>query len=108
MIGYYMRYSTFSAIRHPSPSKLWVFLDESPILLNDCAFGFRMNESMWVDAPGAYHNAGCGFTFADGHAEIHKWKSAGTGHFVGSTAYGSSSEGQDYLWMEERTSASRH
>jgi prepilin-type processing-associated H-X9-DG protein len=28
-----------------------------------------------VDFPAAYYNNGCHFTFADGHSEIHKWRS---------------------------------
>jgi prepilin-type processing-associated H-X9-DG protein len=26
-----------------------------------------------VDFPASYHNRAAGFSFADGHAEIHKW-----------------------------------
>jgi prepilin-type processing-associated H-X9-DG protein len=26
------------------------------------------------DAPGAWHAKACGFSFADGHSEIHKWR----------------------------------
>ena len=26
-----------------------------------------------ANTPAAYHNGACGFMFADGHAEIHKW-----------------------------------
>ena len=26
-----------------------------------------------IDFPASYHNGACGFSFADGHAEIHKW-----------------------------------
>jgi len=33
----------------------------------------------WVnDLPASYHNRACGFGFADGHAEIHKWREAQT------------------------------
>jgi prepilin-type processing-associated H-X9-DG protein len=27
-----------------------------------------------IDYPASYHNGACGFAFADGHSEIHKWK----------------------------------
>ena len=27
-----------------------------------------------IDFPASYHNGACGFSFSDGHAEIHKWK----------------------------------
>ena len=30
------------------------------------------------DMPGIYHNFACGFSFTDGHAEIHKWKDGPT------------------------------
>ena len=29
--------------------------------------------SYFEDLPGIYHNRGCGFSFADGHSEMHKW-----------------------------------
>src|SRR5437016_13697662 len=34
------------------------------------------NNTQWGDIPASYHNGACGFSFADGHAEIRKWKSA--------------------------------
>jgi prepilin-type N-terminal cleavage/methylation domain-containing protein/prepilin-type processing-associated H-X9-DG protein len=62
-----------------APAKTWVFVDEHPDSLNDAAFA---NACTGADAPGtaqiiampaAYHTGACGFSFADGHAEIHKW-----------------------------------
>ena len=100
----YNRYNKLTAITQPAPAQLWVFLDESAVLLNDGSFGFRMTDSRWVDAPGAYHDgAGC-FSFADGHVEIHPWKSAQTGNRVGLITPGTAEE-EDYLWMKARTSA---
>ena len=57
----------------PSPSELWVFVDEDAEGLNDAAFAFDMVNEYWRDAPGTYHNIGCGFAFADGHSETHSW-----------------------------------
>jgi prepilin-type N-terminal cleavage/methylation domain-containing protein/prepilin-type processing-associated H-X9-DG protein len=58
----------------PSPSDLWVFSDEHPDSIND---GFQLFEpgppASFGDTPAAYHNGACGFGFADGHAELHKW-----------------------------------
>ena len=100
----YNRYNKLSAVGRPSPADLWVFLDESSILLNDGAFGFRMADAIWVDSPGAYHDgAGC-FSFADGHVEIHKWKSVLTGNMLLYAKPGTAEE-EDYLWMKARTSA---
>jgi prepilin-type N-terminal cleavage/methylation domain-containing protein len=57
----------------PSPSDLWVFVDEDARGLNDAAFAVDMVNEVWRDAPGTYHNIGCGFAFADGHSETHAW-----------------------------------
>ncbi len=62
-----------SDIGPPSPSDLWVFVDEDANGLNDAAFAFDMVNEYWRDAPGTYHNIGCGFAFADGHSETHQW-----------------------------------
>jgi prepilin-type processing-associated H-X9-DG protein len=26
-----------------------------------------------IDFPASYHNGACGYSFADGHAEVHRW-----------------------------------
>src|SRR5205823_3236977 len=63
----------FAAIRAPGPSMLWVLVDENPYQLNDAAFAVGMRSAIWYDLPGTYHNGGCGFAFADGHSENHRW-----------------------------------
>jgi len=54
----------------------WVFVDEHPDSMNDAGFFNPTGRSSFVDWPATYHNAACGFAFADGHAEVHKWKGA--------------------------------
>jgi prepilin-type N-terminal cleavage/methylation domain-containing protein/prepilin-type processing-associated H-X9-DG protein len=64
------------------PVKTWVFGEEHPDSINDAAMAVKMAESITdsdirvIDFPGSYHAGGCGFAFADGHSEIHKWKSS--------------------------------
>ena len=60
------------------PAVTWVTLDEQADSINDAFFTVNHNPdpSNWGDIPAAYHNGACGFSFADGHAEIHKWRSA--------------------------------
>jgi prepilin-type N-terminal cleavage/methylation domain-containing protein len=57
------------------PTKVFVILDEQADSINNGQF-FMGPEGDWVvDLPASYHNgAGC-FSFADGHSEIHKWRS---------------------------------
>jgi prepilin-type N-terminal cleavage/methylation domain-containing protein/prepilin-type processing-associated H-X9-DG protein len=58
----------------PGPAGTWVYVDEHPDSIND-AGAFAPNTPTNIpDAPATYHNGACGFAFADGHSEIHKWK----------------------------------
>jgi prepilin-type processing-associated H-X9-DG protein len=60
---------------NPGPGETWVHLDENPDSINDAGF-FNPHVSSFVDLPASYHNGAGGFSFADGHAEVHKWKGA--------------------------------
>jgi len=65
-----------------NPAQLFVMLDEHPDSVND---GFLQTDPhtdisqwsppTWNDLPATYHDGACGFAFADGHSEIHKFKS---------------------------------
>jgi prepilin-type N-terminal cleavage/methylation domain-containing protein/prepilin-type processing-associated H-X9-DG protein len=85
----------------PEPSLLWVLVDEDVHSLNDAAFCFGMEQPVWIDAPGTAHNGACGFAFADGHSEIHRWLSRASKK-GGIT---DPSDHLDWLRMRERTSA---
>ena len=60
---------------------LWVLVDEHPDSINDAAFAFNMPgspvQTYWIDVPAKYHANACGFSFADGHSEIHAWREPG-------------------------------
>jgi prepilin-type N-terminal cleavage/methylation domain-containing protein/prepilin-type processing-associated H-X9-DG protein len=59
----------------PGPSDVWVFADEHPDSLDDNIFytaNFAFDEL--IEIPGVQHGGACGIGFADGHAEIHKWR----------------------------------
>ena len=97
-------YGKFSSIFDPGPSKLWILVDEDPKGINDAAFAFGMERAIWYDVPGTFHNSGCGFAFADGHSEFHKWKMSGPKkgrRFV----IVDPADREDWLWMQARTSA---
>jgi prepilin-type N-terminal cleavage/methylation domain-containing protein/prepilin-type processing-associated H-X9-DG protein len=69
-------YRKQSDIVAPAPVNCWVFIDESPGTVNDGYFLCDpiSNPAQWVDLPAAYHNGAGGIAFADGHAEIRKWR----------------------------------
>jgi prepilin-type N-terminal cleavage/methylation domain-containing protein len=66
----------------PNPSNLYVFLEEHPDSINDGYFHNNADPNIsdwnpphWSDLPGSNHAGFGGFSFADGHSEIHKWQS---------------------------------
>lgn len=73
-------YDKLGSIR--TPVKTFVLVDEHPDSINDAAFAVQMavpsmpltmSDVRIIDFPASYHNGACGFSFADGHSEIHKW-----------------------------------
>ncbi|MGA2867012.1 MAG: prepilin-type N-terminal cleavage/methylation domain-containing protein [Verrucomicrobiota bacterium] len=59
---------------YPGPAETWVYVDEHPDSINDAGLFNPDTPTHFVDIPASYHNGACGFSFADGHAEIHKWR----------------------------------
>lgn len=74
----YLHIKKFSQFLYPGPDQTWVYTDEHPDSINDAGL-FNPHAWAWVDIPATYHNGACGFSFADGHAEIHKWKGSLSG-----------------------------
>ncbi len=57
-------------------SNALVFVDERDDSIDDGEFALDMVENQIVNFPADYHGGSGGVTFADGHAEIHRWRSA--------------------------------
>jgi prepilin-type N-terminal cleavage/methylation domain-containing protein len=66
-----------SAINNPGPAMAFLFLDERVDSINDGFFVVDMVDTGAADQlgniPANYHNGCSAISFADGHAEIHKW-----------------------------------
>jgi prepilin-type N-terminal cleavage/methylation domain-containing protein len=92
-------------------SQWFVFLDEKPLSINDEYFEVRMAQTTPVsivmnDWPSQVHSAACGFGFADGHAEIHKWKgpSMSSATTVGAATFVKpSADFNDGYWLTSHT-----
>ena len=56
-----------------SGSDCFVYLDENPASLNDGYFEYIAANTMLNDRPAVNHGNSSSFSFADGHAELHKW-----------------------------------
>jgi prepilin-type processing-associated H-X9-DG protein len=103
----YRTYGKTSDMIRPGPSMTWVLIDEEAKTMNDASFGVGMMNEEWIDWPGTYHNNACGFAFADGHSEIHRWMDGRTkvapGFTPGSHMLVPGSV--DWQWIAERTSS---
>ena len=75
-------YRRSSDFVEPGPSMTFVFLDMREDSVNTGGFGVLMSgfpnqpgKTTWgTDWPASYHNRAGGFSFADGHSEIHRWR----------------------------------
>jgi prepilin-type N-terminal cleavage/methylation domain-containing protein/prepilin-type processing-associated H-X9-DG protein len=88
------------------PSMLWVFVDEHPDGINDGLFSTLSGSiTKWNDMPASYHNGACGFSFADGHAEIKKWLEGATKRPILRTPITSGTVApRDVAWVWQRSS----
>jgi prepilin-type processing-associated H-X9-DG protein len=109
--GAYRVYNKTTDFTRPGPSLTFVFLDECPDTLNDGLFQVNMTTKSWSDVVGSLHDGGGTFAFADGHAELRKWKENATKQRVTKlgcpSTVGSLRTGSpiDYGWLQERSSA---
>lgn len=114
---FYLKSSDFVA---PGPSQTWVLVDEHPASMNDGFFCVNMNPAtptynpggtVLPDIPASYHNGACGFSFADGHSEIHSWKDGRTkpptAKALPATYNPSQPNNRDILWLWDHTTAHR-
>src|ERR1017187_4488357 len=68
-------YTKMSDIVSPSPSDAFVFADEHPGSLNDGYLQMCNGSPRIPDVPAATrHGRNCGFSFADGHTALIKWR----------------------------------
>jgi len=96
----------------PGPAKFHVILDEHPDSIND---GYNLNNpdpkaDHWNDVPASYHDGACGFSFADGHSEIHKWLSNRTKYPVRFSYVSLTLDAPgraDYQWYADRVAVLR-
>lgn len=89
------------------PSLCWVLVDEQPDSINDGLFFVTLTGLVWVDVAASYHNGACGFSFADGHAEIKKWRDPNSHQPVrriNPSAGNQKVAPNDVPWLQQRTS----
>jgi prepilin-type processing-associated H-X9-DG protein/prepilin-type N-terminal cleavage/methylation domain-containing protein len=73
-------WTKYTEVHHPTPSELFVLIDESATTISDAQFGNPPAGSpyfptkVWWDVPSDRHNQGANISFVDGHAEHWKWQ----------------------------------
>jgi prepilin-type N-terminal cleavage/methylation domain-containing protein/prepilin-type processing-associated H-X9-DG protein len=101
-----------------SSSMAFVWCEENMCSLNDGYLQVNSSLGLWPDVPGSYHSlTSCGFSFADGHVELHKWQTPalripvvyGKGYNTGGVQDVYANPGGinnvDYVWWRLHTTA---
>ncbi len=104
-----IQYVKESDITKPVPSNAFVFCEENPYTINDGyleIFSQPANAG-FPDLPAAYLGGACAFSFADGHGEVHKWK---TGVLLTAKAQiisipGGALKNDDWIWFTEHAAS---
>jgi prepilin-type N-terminal cleavage/methylation domain-containing protein/prepilin-type processing-associated H-X9-DG protein len=118
----YMIYAKMSWIVSPKgpPDKIFVFLDMREDNINWSNFMADMHgydpcdptQYMMGDLPGCYHSRACGFSFADGHSELHRWRDDRTMPAMGALGTGTGApipvQGDvDVAWLQDHATRER-
>jgi prepilin-type N-terminal cleavage/methylation domain-containing protein/prepilin-type processing-associated H-X9-DG protein len=111
----YRLYRKLGDFAVPGPARIFIFVDEHPDSINNGAFGVMMSdaarprEARIFDYPASYHNGACGLSFADGHAETHKWidpRTKPVPKYRNELPLGvTSPNNPDAIWLSEHASA---
>jgi prepilin-type N-terminal cleavage/methylation domain-containing protein/prepilin-type processing-associated H-X9-DG protein len=114
----YGKLSQFGASSRAPADKIFVFLDMREDLINWGNFMIDMTGysptqpsqyAFTSDLPGMYHNLACGFSFADGHAEMRRWRDPRTvpplvdGGDPNAVGYKPSPDNVDVAWIQEHS-----
>jgi prepilin-type N-terminal cleavage/methylation domain-containing protein len=102
----YKVYKKMDSLNADFPVKRFIYGDVHPNSICTPGYGVSMNVDTWIHFPSALHGPGV-FTFADGHAEGHKWLDPLTlrgcpANFPHGNACPNS---PDLKWLRERTTS---
>ncbi len=114
--GPYQTFHKTSSFRNTGANQIFLMADEDPGSINDAGLATEAwpfvagsrQPGVFIDFPAAFHNLACGFSFCDGHAEIHKWK--GTAILLngrpasGQVAARSPTDLTDFTWLGSHSS----
>jgi len=99
----WQKFTRLDGIQHPADT--FVMLDENPLTINDGVYWSAdplesPNTKTFIDYPASYHNNAAGFSFADGHSEMHRWAD----RLTVTVNLADSNSGADVRWIISKTS----
>jgi hypothetical protein len=103
-----IQYVKDSDITKPVPTDAYVFSEDNPYTINDgyMQISSQPSEAGFPDVPAAYLGGDCAFSFADGHAEVHKWVTAvlinAKDHYPYLTG---GNQNADWVWFSQHAAA---
>ena len=96
-----------SDLHTPGPSDVWVFMDEHPDSIDDgILYSPTYPVTSMIEMPGCQHRGACGLAFADGHAEMHKWRGQYSNRpvkYVYTINVPVSATDQDVVWLQQHS-----
>ena len=86
-------------------SRVWVFTESSPFtgMPGDpvlAPFSSEPNQ-LWADTPTDRHSQGCNLSFADGHAQFHRWKAPKDSWSAGTHVIRPGGDREDHTWLQD-------
>ncbi len=107
-------YATFGKrtdFQNVLPSRVFLLTDEEPYSLNDGVLATTAVGRTFIDFPATWHERGCGISFCDGRAEIHRWNGTainyGPLYSSGAHAAISASDISDWTWLANASTQHR-
>ena len=96
-------------LTQPGPSMTYVLIDENEKSINDAFFVCDPTKpNWWQDVPATRHGYAGGLSFADGHAEIRRWRDGTVLNPPQLNGFTGDLNSDDSSWLEQRsTTASK-
>jgi hypothetical protein len=109
----YIVYKKLANMARPGPSKVWVFMEESPLGIDDGYFAVDPTQTTtWFNIPSVLHGNASEIAYADGHSDTQQWKDGNMIHGVGANPSGNnvaaSPTSGDLSWLISRSTATLH
>jgi prepilin-type N-terminal cleavage/methylation domain-containing protein len=105
----YVAFRKVTELTQPlAPTSAAVFLEENMCSMNDGYLQVNNGMPVFPDVPGSYHIWATGISFADGHAELHKWLTPVLKIPVkfgyNAASIGTGINNPDWVWFSQHTS----